>query len=73
MKYSKVVLWAYPHRQEELSIYGQLILGQFLTGVNVALNIEFDQAAWKFFHGCQELSLADVDKLTLLSNPIFLP
>src|SRR5258708_13589739 len=26
-KYSMVVLWAYPHRQEELSTYRQFILG----------------------------------------------
>ncbi len=41
-KYSTAVLWAYPHRQEELNEYGQYILGQFLAGVDIALNIEFD-------------------------------
>ena len=44
-KYSTVILWAYPHRQEELTTYEQYILSQFLTGVNIPLNIEYDQAA----------------------------
>src|SRR5258708_472994 len=73
MKYSMVVLWAYPHQQEELSTYCQLILGQFMAGVNIALNVEFDQAARKFFHGHQDLSFADVSQLAILSNQIFLP
>src|SRR5258708_3959595 len=61
-----VVLWAYPHRQEELSTYGQYILGQFLAGVNIHLNIKFDQAAHKFFHGHQELYFANISKLGFL-------
>ena len=72
-KYSVAVLWAYPHRQEELSAYGEFILGQFLAGVNTALNIEFDQAARKYFHGHQDLSFADIHKLSALSSQIFLP
>src|SRR5258708_11925773 len=72
-KYSMAVLWAYPHQQEELSTYCQLILGQFMAGVNIALNIEFDQATRKFFHGHQDLSFADVSQLAILSNQIFLP
>src|SRR5258708_31829304 len=68
-----VVLWDYPHRQEELSTYCQLILGQFMAGVNIALNVEFDQAAQKFFHGHQDLSFANVSQLAILSNQIFLP
>src|SRR5260221_4329143 len=68
-----VVLWAYPHRQEELSTYGQYMLGQFLTGCNSCLKIEFDQAACKFVHGHQELYFANISKLGFLSNQIFLP
>src|SRR5258708_12965473 len=65
-KYSMVVLWAYPHRQEELSTYGQYILGQFLAGVNIHLNIKFDQPAHKFIHGHQELYFANISKLGFL-------
>ena len=71
-KYSMAVLWAYPHRQEELNVYRQHILGQFLTSVSIPLNIEYDQAGQKFFHGHQDLSFADMDKLSFLSNQIFL-
>ena len=67
-----VVLWAYPHRQGELSTYGQYILGQFLTGINIPLNIEYDQATQKFFHGHQDLCFTNIDKLAFLANWIFL-
>src|SRR5258708_2294395 len=69
MKYSMVVLWAYPHRQEELSTYRQFILGQFLTGVNIALNIKFHQATCKYFHGHQNLCFADICELAIPDVP----
>ena len=67
-----VVLWAYPHCQDELTMYGQYILSQFLTSISIPLNIEYDQATQKFFHGHQDLSFTDIDKIAFLANQIFL-
>ncbi len=72
-KYSMAVLWAYPHRQNELTHYGQHIIGQFMAGLNPHHNVEYDQAARKFFHGHQELSFTDTNQLANLANQIFMP
>ena len=72
-KYSEAVLFAYPHRKDELFKYGRHILGRFLSNLDTLLNIEYDLAARKFFHGHQDLSFADLDELSALSFEIFLP
>ena len=72
-KYSTVVLFAYPHRRDELHKYGQHITGQFLSNLDPLLSIEYNLTAQKFFHGHQDLSYADISELSNLSFKIYLP
>ena len=74
-KYSEAVLFVYLHQKDKLYKYGQHILGQFqfLSNLDTLLNIEYDLAAHKFFHGHQDLSFADLNELSTLSFEIFLP
>ena len=71
-KYKKAVIWAFPHRTDELTTYEEHIIGLFNSDFDPLYCIGYDQAAWKFFHENQH-SFSQINLLYNISQQTFLP